>query len=105
MRRLSTYATWNCEVYDAHIALELAGVCNTILLHPYKLCGKNLYSPRHNIIMVVCMPKKKKATSIKIDPDLWKEVKIEAIRRNLEVSELVELALRKELKLLEEPKK
>jgi len=55
--------------------------------------------------MVVCMPKKKKATSIKIDPDLWKEVKIEAIRRNLEVSELVELALRKELKLLEEPKK
>jgi len=41
--------------------------------------------------------KGRKATSIKIDPDLWKEVKIEAIRRDMEVSELVELALRKEL--------
>ncbi len=48
--------------------------------------------------MVVCVSKKgRKATSIKIDPDLWKEVKIEAIRRDMEVSELVELALRKEL--------
>jgi len=47
------------------------------------------------------MPKKKKktATSIKIDPELWKEVKIEAIRRDMQVSELVELALRRELKL------
>ena len=49
------------------------------------------------------MPKRK-STSIKIDPDLWKEVKIEAIRRDLEVSELVELALRKELKILGESK-
>ena len=49
------------------------------------------------------MPKKQKkektSTSIKIDPDLWKEAKIEAIRRDMEVSELVELALRKELGL------
>ena len=41
--------------------------------------------------------KEKTSTSIKIDPTLWKEVKIEAIRRDMEVSELVELALRKEL--------
>jgi len=41
--------------------------------------------------------KEKTSTSIKIDPKLWKEVKIEAIRRDMEVSELVELALRKEL--------
>ena len=34
---------------------------------------------------------------MRIDPELWKEVKIEAIRRDLEVSELVEVALRKEL--------
>jgi hypothetical protein len=40
---------------------------------------------------------KREATSIKIDPELWKEAKIEAIRRETDVSELVEGALRKEL--------
>lgn len=45
------------------------------------------------------MSTKRKATSIKIDPDLWKEAKIEAIRRDMDVSELVEQLLRKELKL------
>ena len=40
---------------------------------------------------------KRESTSIKIDPDLWKEAKIEAIRRDMEVSELVEQSLRKEL--------
>jgi predicted HicB family RNase H-like nuclease len=43
--------------------------------------------------------KKKSFTSIRVDPELWKEVKIEAIRRDLEVSEFVERALRKELKI------
>jgi len=37
-------------------------------------------------------------TSFKSDPELWKEVKIEAIRRDMEVSDFVDLALRKELK-------
>jgi post-segregation antitoxin (ccd killing protein) len=41
---------------------------------------------------------KREATSIKIDPNLWKEAKIEAIRRDMEVSELVEAALRQELR-------
>jgi len=41
--------------------------------------------------------KKKVATSIKIDPNLWKEVKIEAIRRDLTVSDLFEQALKKEI--------
>jgi len=36
-------------------------------------------------------------TSIKVDPELWKDVKIEAIRRDIEVSHLVENALRKEI--------
>ncbi len=36
-------------------------------------------------------------TSIKIDPDLWKQAKIEAITRNIELSDMVENALRKEL--------
>jgi predicted transcriptional regulator len=41
---------------------------------------------------------KKEATSIKVDPDLWKEAKIEAIKRDMELGELVEQALRQELK-------
>ena len=40
---------------------------------------------------------KKEATSIKIDPELWKEAKIEAIKRDMELGELVEQSLRKEL--------
>jgi len=48
--------------------------------------------------------KKKSFTSIRVDPELWKEVKIEAIRRDIEVSELVESCLRKELGLKVERK-
>jgi len=33
------------------------------------------------------------ATSIKIDPSLWKKAKIEAIKEDLELSELVEKAI------------
>lgn len=40
----------------------------------------------------------RKPTSIKIDPELWKEAKIEAIERGIELSELVEKAVRKEIK-------
>lgn len=45
------------------------------------------------------MPDKRtrEPTSIKIDPDLWKDAKIEAIRRDIDLSDLVELSLRKEL--------
>jgi post-segregation antitoxin (ccd killing protein) len=39
----------------------------------------------------------RKTTSIKVNPDLWKETKKLAIDRGIEVSELVEGALRKEL--------
>lgn len=41
---------------------------------------------------------KRTATSIKIDPQLWKEAKIEAIRRDIDLSDLVERSLRKEIK-------
>jgi hypothetical protein len=41
-------------------------------------------------------------TSIKIDPSLWKQAKIEAINRNMDLSEMVETALRKEIKEKEE---
>ncbi len=41
--------------------------------------------------------KKKEYTSIRIDPELWKEVKIQAIREDIEVSELMERAVKREL--------
>jgi len=41
--------------------------------------------------------KKRETTSFKVDPELWKEVKIESIKRDVEVSDFVDLALRKEL--------
>jgi hypothetical protein len=42
-------------------------------------------TPRNNV--------KREATSIKINPQLWKQAKIEAIRNDLELSELVEQAI------------
>lgn len=44
--------------------------------------------------------KPKAKTSIKIDPVLWKEAKIEAIRHDVELSALVEKGLRTELQKL-----
>lgn len=41
--------------------------------------------------------KKRESTSIKIDPELWKAAKIEAIKRDMDLSDLVEHALQKEL--------
>jgi len=41
---------------------------------------------------------KKEATSIKINPELWKEAKIEAIRHSKTVSELVEEAITRWMK-------
>lgn len=41
---------------------------------------------------------KRLVTSIKIDPEVWKEAKIEAITRGIDLSELVEFALKKEIK-------
>jgi post-segregation antitoxin (ccd killing protein) len=42
--------------------------------------------------------KPRESTSIKVDPDLWKEAKIEAINRDVDLSDLVETALKKELR-------
>lgn len=36
---------------------------------------------------------KREATSIKIRPDIWKEAKIEAIKQDIDLSELVEKAI------------
>jgi len=37
-------------------------------------------------------------TSIKVEPQLWKQAKIEAIKRGIHVAEFVELAIRRELR-------
>ena len=39
-----------------------------------------------------------KTTSIKVNRNIWKEAKIEAVRRDLQLQAFVELAIRKELK-------
>jgi len=40
----------------------------------------------------------RQSTSIKIDPELWKEVKKHCIDANLEISEYLEKVLRKDLR-------
>jgi hypothetical protein len=45
---------------------------------------------------------KREATSIKIRPDVWKEAKIEAIRKEMDLSELVEQAIESWIKREEE---
>ena len=47
---------------------------------------------------------KRETTSIKIDPDLWKEAKKDAIDKDIDVSQLVELAIKTWLED-EDPKK
>ncbi len=41
--------------------------------------------------------KPREATSIKVDPDLWKEAKIAAIKEDIDLSDLMERALKREL--------
>lgn len=41
---------------------------------------------------------KKEVTSVKVDPELWKEAKIEAIKQGKTLSDLVEEALQDWLK-------
>jgi predicted transcriptional regulator len=42
--------------------------------------------------------KKRETTSVKVDPDVWKEVKHLAIDEDVEVQDFVDAALRNELK-------
>ena len=42
-------------------------------------------------------------TSLRVDPKLWKETKIAAIRQGISLTEVVDNALRKELNLSKNP--
>lgn len=57
-----------------------------------------IYHSNAYLAMKETPQRKREATSIKVDPQLWKEAKIEAINRDMDLSELVEEALEKELK-------
>lgn len=41
------------------------------------------------------MTKRQLVTSLRVDPDLWKEAKVQAIRNDMTLGELVEVAIRK----------
>lgn len=41
---------------------------------------------------------KKLVTSVKVDEDVWKEAKIESIRRGITLTELLDFAIKQELK-------
>lgn len=43
------------------------------------------------------MAGKKIRSTVIVDPDIWREVRIECIERNIEISQFVEMALKKEL--------
>jgi predicted HicB family RNase H-like nuclease len=47
--------------------------------------------------LVKAQQKKKEYTSIRIDPELWRDFKIEALRQDVQVSDLMERVIRKEL--------
>jgi DNA-binding protein YbaB len=53
-------------------------------------------------VILITMGTKRESTSIKVDPKLWKEAKIEAVRRDMDLSDLVEDAIRDELEKLRE---
>ena len=49
--------------------------------------------------MYMVEKKKQTVTSLRVDPKLWKKAKIEAIKREITLAELVDRALKNELKI------
>ncbi len=41
----------------------------------------------------------RETVSVRVDPNLWKQAKIYAVRDNLKIGELVEASLKKEIKI------
>lgn len=59
----------------------------------YILHNNNLYKHYTTILLM-----KKKATSIKIDPELWKKFKLHCIENEVEMSELLEQLIKDKIK-------
>jgi hypothetical protein len=51
----------------------------------------------YSVILITVYMVKREPTSINVDPELWKDAKIEAIKRGITVTDLFEQSLRKEL--------
>ena len=56
-------------------------------------------------INVVPEPKKQLVTSLRINPEIWKDAKVEAIRHDMTLTQLVEEALKLWMEKDEEKKK
>lgn len=41
---------------------------------------------------------KRKTTSIKVNPDLWREFKVRSIRTNTDISDILDRMIRREMK-------
>jgi len=52
----------------------------------------------YSSIQIMVYMVKREPTSINVDPELWKDAKIEAIKRGITVTDLFEQSLRKEIK-------
>jgi len=50
------------------------------------------------LLLIIFMENNKETTSIKIDPELWKEAKKLAIDKNMTLSDFLESLIKKELK-------
>lgn len=53
----------------------------------------------------IILGKERESTSLKVDPDLYKEFKMEALRRDVEISDLLDFAMRLVLNEGKEKKK
>jgi hypothetical protein len=42
----------------------------------------------------IILPKDRESTSLKVDPAIYKEFKMEALRRDMEISDLLDYAMR-----------
>ena len=58
-------------------------------------------------LLMIDMPEPSKeqvVTSLRVDPELWKRAKIEAIKHDISLGDLIDEALREWLKKQEKPK-
>lgn len=61
------------------------------------MVGSNAFSSPHLSYARLKMPQKE-VTSVKVDPELWKEAKIESIKQGKTLSDIMEEALQNWLK-------
>ena len=63
------------------------------MLWYYILHHNNLYKYYNTII-----PMERKTTSIKINPEIWKQVKLHCVKQEMEICDYIEGLIKKDLK-------